>query len=142
MSVTISVSDVFEHSIGAVFRFHAVDHVTNHPRWDPHIRLKKLTEGPLRVGSRVHRINTRSGVPVEGSMEVTEIEENRVFEMKIEDGTIRMLGRAEYEAVGPGQTRVKVSVVFPDLDELPNREMLSAAMQQSLTNIKGLLDEG
>ena len=142
MPITIKVTDVFEHPIAEVFRFHAIDHVTNHPRWDPHIRLIKLTEGPLRAGSRIHRVNTRSGVPVEGRMEVSEFENERVFEVEILDGTTRMLGRAEYEAVDAARTRVTVSVVFLDLEDLPNRDMLAAAMQQSLTNVKGLLEDG
>ncbi len=53
------------------FRFVAVDHFTNHPRWDPSIEsIEPLTPGPIALGSRA-KVRRRRGSPDE-VLEVTE----------------------------------------------------------------------
>jgi hypothetical protein len=42
----IEVSELIDRPPAEVFRFVAVDHVRNHPRWDPQMELEQLTEGP------------------------------------------------------------------------------------------------
>jgi hypothetical protein len=53
-----------------VFRFFAVNHVQNHPRWDPQMELEQVTEGPIGVGTVIRRRHTHYGEPIEGTMEV------------------------------------------------------------------------
>jgi hypothetical protein len=56
-----------------VWRFVAVEHVRNHPRWDPDMELEQVTEGPIGVGTLIRRRNTHSDTPVEGTMEVVKL---------------------------------------------------------------------
>ena len=61
MSLAIRVSEVIDRPVEEVFRVHALEHVKNHPRWDPHMRLEQVSDGPIGVGTIIKRVNTRSG---------------------------------------------------------------------------------
>ena len=91
-----------------VFRFTAIDHVRNHPRWDTDVELEQITSGPIRVGTIIHRITHRNGPPVEGTMEVVEYELNRLIAMIIHDGQVEMHARTTFEAINPNQTRITI----------------------------------
>lgn len=138
MPVKAQASGVIDHPIAKVFQFHAVDHVQNHPRWDPDIKLEQLTDGPMGVGTMIKRINSRSGKPVEGTMEVTEFEPNNAVTMLIHDGPVKLTARATYRAESKDQTRLTMKIEFPDLDEL-DTDMLETAMQGSIRNVNQLL---
>ena len=81
MSVKVHVSQVIDRPVADVFHFFAEEHVRNHPRWDPFMRLEQISDGPIGVGTIIKRINSRSGTPVEGTMEVVEFEPNRAIGM-------------------------------------------------------------
>jgi len=139
MSVKAQASGVINHPVGQVFQFHAVEHVQNHPRWDPDIKLEQATDGPIGVGTMIKRINSRSGKPVEGTMEVVEFEPDQAVTMIIHDGPVKMIARATYEAESQNQTRLTMKIEFPDLDEL-DTEMLVNGMGRSIRNINQLLE--
>ncbi|MFG3339606.1 SRPBCC family protein [Glycomyces sp. NPDC048151] len=139
MSVSIEVSEVIERPVSAVFTFYADNHVLNHPRWDPDIELWSDASEPLGVGSVIQRRNSRSGTPVEGTMEVVEFERDRRFGVLISDGAMRIPGRAVFEALDQDTTRLTVSADFPV--DASMEEQLSTAMQRSLTNIKRMVEE-
>ena len=40
MSVKIQIPEVIDRSVTEVFRFYALEHVRNHPRWDPFMQLE------------------------------------------------------------------------------------------------------
>ena len=138
MSVKAQASGIIDQPVSKVFQFHAVEHVQNHPRWDPNIQLDHLTDGPMAVGKKIKRINSRSGQPVEGTMEVTEFEQNQAVTMLIQDGPVKLIARATYEPEGNGKTRLTMKIEFPDMDEM-DTEMLVTAMQGSIRNINQLL---
>jgi len=138
MSVKAQASGIIDHPVSKVFQFHAVEHVQNHPRWDQHIQLDHLTDGPMGVGKMIKRINTRSGKPVEGTMEVTEFEPNKAVTMLIHDGPVKLIARATYQAKVDDRTRLTMNLEFPDLDEL-DTDMLVSAMERSIRNIDNLL---
>ncbi|MCD6031898.1 MAG: polyketide cyclase [Thermomicrobiales bacterium] len=79
MSVKVQASQVIDRRVAEVFHFFAVEHVRNHPRWDPFMRLEQISDGPFGVGTVIKRINSRSGTPVEGPMEVVEFEPDRAI---------------------------------------------------------------
>lgn len=138
MPVRAQASGIIDHPVSKVFQFHAVEHVQNHPRWDPKMRLENLTDGPMGVGKKIKRINSHSGQPVEGTMEVTEFVPDKAVTMIILDGPRRLVARATYEAEGDDKTLLTMNVEFPDLDQL-DTEMLVNAMQNSIRNINQLL---
>lgn len=139
MSVHVQVSQVIDRPVSEVFHFHAHEHVRNHPRWDPFMQLEQVSDGPIGVGTIIKRINSRSGTPVEGTMEVVEYEPNRVVEMVIHDGPVKMIARATYEAESDDRTRLTVNVEIPGIDE-SMRSMITTGMQDSLQTIKQLIE--
>ena len=140
MSVTIQVSQIIDRPVAAVFNFHAREHVRNHPRWDPNMQLDQVTPGPIGVGTIINRINSRSGSPIEGTMEVVEYEPDRTMGMVIQDGPVTMKGRVNYEADGDERTILRLYLEFPDMDEGADTSMIESSMQQSLDNIKRLIE--
>jgi hypothetical protein len=53
------------------------------------MELEQISDGPIRVGTVIRRRNSRSGTPVEGTMEVVEFEPNRAFGMIIHEGPVK-----------------------------------------------------
>lgn len=140
MSVQLQVSQVIDRSLNKVFRFYALEHVQNHTRWDPDIKLEQVSEGPLGVGTMIRRQNTRSGSLVEGSMEVVEFELNRVFGLIIRDGPVEMRGWATFEPVNDHQTKLTTFVEIPGMDESMDKSFLQGRLERSDQNIKSLIE--
>jgi hypothetical protein len=140
VSVRIQASQVVGRPVSQVFQFYAVEHVRNHPRWDPDIELEMITEGPMASGARIRRINKRSGAPVEGTMEVVEFEPDRAIGMVIHDGPTEMRGRTSFDALGPAQTRVILTLEIPGLPGSTDTGFLTGRVQRSLHLMKQLIE--
>ena len=134
MAVRIEVSEVIDRPVPIVFKFYADDHVRNHPRWDPDIELWRDSDEPIGVGTIIQRRNSRSGTPVEGTMEVVEYEPNRAFGVVIREGPMVTHGRTTFEEADEGRTRLTVAADFP-IDE-SMRDHITFLMQRSVRNIK------
>ncbi len=134
---TVEFSQVIDRPLSDVFQFMAEQHVQNHPRWDENIELELDTEGPIGVGTVIRRRNTRYEEPVEGTIEVTDFEENEVFGGIIREGGFEMPGRITFEEESPSQTKVTRSASVPASvdDELIRREM-----ERTARNIEDLLE--
>lgn len=131
---------LIDRPVAAVFDFHARNHVKNHNRWDPDIELWQDVEAPLEVGSIIRRRNSRSGTPVEGTMEVTEFEPDHVVEMLIHDGPAVMKGRVTYEAVNDHQTRMTTYIEIPGMDDSMDKTFLNSRLERSGQNQKRLIE--
>jgi len=140
MSVQLQVSYVIDRPLAKVFHFMATEHVRNHPRWDPDIELEQISDGPIEVGTMIRRRNSRSGTPVEGTMEVVEFEPNQAFSTLIHDGPVEMRGRTLFEAVSENQTKVTTLVDLPDMDESMDKSFLNSRLERSSQNIKQLTE--
>jgi hypothetical protein len=139
MSVTVHVSAVINRPVADVFRIHAREHVRNHPRWDPFMQVEQLTEDPFGVGTIMKRINSRSGAPVEGTMEVVEYEPDRAFGMIIQDGPLKMVSRAVYKAIGNDRTQVTYHLEIPDMDESMT-ETFASLMEMAIQTHKQFIE--
>jgi hypothetical protein len=139
MLVRVHLSQVINRPVTDVFGFFAHEHVRNHPRWDPSIQLEKVSSGPMGVGTVIKRINTRSGKPVEGTMEVVRFEPDREMGMLTHDGPVEIRGRSTFEAVSENQSILTLHVEISDMDESMAGTMTSA-IQKSLQNIKQLIE--
>ena len=140
MSVKLQVSQVIDRPVAKVFHFLAREHVRNHPRWDPDIELEQVSEGPIGVGTVIRRRNSRSGTPVEGTMEVVEFEPNRVFGTVIHDGPVEMRGRTTFEPEGEDQTTITIIVDLPGMNESMDKSFLTSRMERSVQNMKRLIE--
>lgn len=140
MSVQLQVSQVIDRPVAKVFHFVAHEHVRNHPRWDPEIELEQVSDGPIEVGTVIRRRNSRSGTPVEGTMEVVEFEPNRAMATVIHDGPVEMRGRVTFEAVSDNQTNITFNVELPGMDESMDKSFLTSRLKRSVRNIKQLIE--
>ncbi len=138
MAVRIEVSQEIDRPVPVVFKFFADDHVRNHPRWDPYIELWRDSDEPIGVGTIIHRRNSRSGTPVEGTMEVVEYKPNQAFGTVTREGPMEIHGRATFEEVSEGRTRLTLAAEMP-IDE-SMKDPVTGSVQQSLRNIKELIE--
>ena len=139
MAVKVELSEEIERPVGVVFSWYADDHVRNHPRWDPNIELWLDAEASIGVGTIIRRRNSRSGKPVEGTMEVVEYEPNEAIGMLIHDGPMEVRGRAIFESVGPEVTKLTLIADIPGLDDSMQAPMTDA-IGGSLRTIKELIE--
>lgn len=114
MGKHVEYSQVIDRPIDKVFRFMLDEHVRNHPRWDSDIELWLESDEPIQEGTIIHRRNTRSDKPVEGTMEVVECVRNKSFATVIHDGPVTFSGKVAFESVGAEQTRVLLIIDLPD----------------------------
>ena len=140
MSAHFQISNVIDRPVDKVFRFYAVEHVRNHPRWDPDIELWQASDGPIGVGTVIRRRNSRSGTPVEGTMEVVEFEPNRVLGMIIHDGPAEMFGRTTFEALSENQTKITTFIEIPGMDESMDKSFLYSRLERSAQNQRQLIE--
>jgi hypothetical protein len=131
---------VIDRPIDKVFNFLAVEHVRNHPRWDPDIELWLDSDAPIDVGTIIHRRNKRSGTPVDGTMEVVEFEPNRVFATDIRDGPAFMHGRVTFEAINENQTRITTVIDIPWMDENADKTFLNSRLEHAAQIRKQLME--
>jgi uncharacterized protein YndB with AHSA1/START domain len=140
MALQFVSTEVIDRPIAKVFRFYAVEHVRNHPRWDPDIELWLDADAPLGVGTVIRRRNKRSGTPVEGTMEVVEFEANRVLAMVIHDGPAEMRGRTTFEGIGDSQTRITTVIDIPWMDANADRAFMNSRLERSSRIRKQLME--
>ena len=141
MPVQLQASQVIDRPVSKVFHFIATEHVRNHPRWDPDMELEQVSDGPIGVGTVIRRRNSRSGTPVEGTMEVVAFEPNRVMETVIHDGPVVMHGRITFEAVDDSQTKITTTVDLPGMDESKmDKGFLMSRLERSQRNMKQLIE--
>lgn len=133
------VSQEIERPVEVVFRFFADEHVRNHPRWDPDIELERTSDAPMGVGTVIRRRNSRSGTPVEGTMEVVEYEPNRSFGMVIREGGAEIRGSATFEPRDGGATLLTIRAEMPHIDEGMGDRILGL-MRRSVSTIKQLVE--
>lgn len=130
MALQIEHSHVIDRSVDKVFHFMVVDHVKNHPRWDSDIELWLDSNEPIGVGTIINRRNSRSGTPVEGTMEVTEYETNQKISTVIREGSSMMIGEIYFEAVGDDQTKVTTKVNLPNMDKNADTSFLMQRLEE------------
>lgn len=140
MALQLQVSQVFERPVAKVFQFLVVEHVRNHPRWDPDIELWQDSRQPIGVGTIIHRRNSRSGKPVEGTMEVVKYEPNRLVEMVIHDGPVEMRSRMTFEAITDNQTRITIIIDIPGMDASADKTFLNSRLERSVQNMKQMIE--
>jgi uncharacterized protein YndB with AHSA1/START domain len=137
----LSISKVIDRPPSVVFRFVAVEHLRNHPRWDTEMHLEQLTDGPVGVGTRFHRRRTTMGPPIEGTMEVVGYEPERAMAAVIHDetpgGPIDIRSSLTTEPVDEGRTRL---TVYVDITGLADATGMTAGIEASLDRMKQMIE--
>jgi hypothetical protein len=139
MSLKIRLSQTIDRPVGDVFHFFAEEHVRNHPRWDPTMRMQQLTDGPIGVGTLIRREVSRRSGTITGQMEVVAYEKDRLFGTQIRDGEAEIRSQVSFRPAQPGQTLLSMDVDFADLDD-SQADMITGMIQGSLDTIKRLIE--
>ena len=130
----IEVSVVVDRPPAVVFDFFAVNHVRNHPRWDPNMQLTKLTEGPVGVGTRIQRRHTRLGTPIEGIMEVVEFDPGKAMATIIVDqtpeGPLELNGRVTFDALDGDRTKLALELDLPHYHGSMDQRLIEGSYQR------------
>ena len=140
MSLHVEYSHVINRPVDKVFHFMVVEHVKNHPRWDSDIELWLDSDEPIGVGTIIKRRNSRSGTPIEGTMEVTEYEHNRKFSTLIHDGPTKMIGGLLLEPMSDDQTKVTTLIDLPDMDESTDTSFIMKRLEEVAKIREGLIE--
>lgn len=140
MALQLKSSQVIDRSVEKVFRFYAVNHVRNHPRWDSDIELWLDSDSPIGVGTIIHRRNRRSGTPVEGTMEVVEFIPNRVITMVVHDGPTDMHAKTTFEAISENQTKLTMILDIPSMEASTDTTFLNSRLERSAQIRKQLIE--
>jgi hypothetical protein len=140
MPAQIKFSQVIDRSALKVFYFVAVQHVQNHSRWDPGIELWMDSDAPIGVGTIIHRRNSRSGSPVEGTMEVIEFEPNCARGTLIREGQAELRARITFEQINENQTRITTIIDIPGMDESMDKSFLLSRFERSGRKLKQLIE--
>lgn len=130
----LSVSTVIDRPPAVVWQFFAVNHVRNHPRWDPKMELRKLTEGAMGVGTLIHRRHTHTDPPTEGTMEIVEFETDRAMGAVVRDmtpaGPVEMHSRLTVEPMDDGRTTVTAYLDVPAMQEPMDRSPIEGSLRR------------
>jgi hypothetical protein len=135
----IATSAVIDRPVADVWRWYAVDHVRNHPRWDPDMELEQISGGPIGLGTRIHRRNRHFGEPIDGEMDIVEWESERVMGVRIHDANADTTGRVTFESLGPSTTRLTIEADFPNL-EASQVEHLRPFIERTADNVRRLVE--
>lgn len=135
----VEASTTIDRPVATVWEFYAVNHVTNHPRWDKTIELSAPSDGPIGVGTVINRRVTRFGNVTEGTMEVIEFEPEQVMRVRTQDGQMTIDGFAFLRAIGDRATEITIGGEIPGIDEAMAGQ-IRTMMQGSASNIKALIE--
>jgi uncharacterized protein YndB with AHSA1/START domain len=135
----LEVSTVINRPVSTVWEFYAVNHVENHPRWDPSLELAAKSDGPIGVGTVIERRATRFGKTTEGTMEVVEFEPEKAMRVRTQDGPMTINGWVLFDAVSEGETRISLGGEFPGMDD-SMEENIRPMMERSAATIKDLIE--
>jgi uncharacterized protein YndB with AHSA1/START domain len=112
--------------------FAYLDDVARHPEWqDGLVSTRVVTEGPLRVGSKIAEVRKLGGREQAVSYEITEREPPRIFAFRGFDGPIRPSGRGTIEPVGDGSSSRLTLSLDLTAHGLMGKALLSLARSQA-----------
>ena len=139
----IERSVVIERPIDEVWEF--VHDTTKDALWQTTLtESEKLTDGPMRVGTRVREVRHFLGVRIELTWEVTEYEPNRTSAIRGVSGPVPLTGRYRLEPLDFG-TRFTVSGELDahglfKLAEPVFARITSRELEANLGHLKDLLE--
>ena len=104
------------------------------------MHLEQLSEGPIGVGTRIRRVNTRWGQPIEGEMEIVGFEPEQAMSVLIHDSNMDIRGTSTFEPRGAERTLLTISVDVPGMEDPEKVQFMRSMMQWSVNNMKALME--
>ncbi len=140
--VRVFTTTIIHKPINAVWTFCVENHVVNHPKWDSDIKLEQLDSGPIRVGTVIHRTNTRYGKTVVGTQTVIGLEKYKSVTFEIVEGPIKSRGGMMFEALDSVNTKLTSffeASGYSGMDK--HKDLIEQMMARSGRNIGSMLEE-
>jgi hypothetical protein len=146
--LSLEAEEQIERRPEEVFRFVATNHFRNHPKWDPSItEMTPISAGPMRVEATAWLVRNHRGKRVEGTLEVTEYEPERLFAAVSRFGPLTLHQQATCEPLGSGRTRLHLRIDTDARGPLKlllrlMRTRFRKTMATSLLTIKRCVEQG
>jgi carbon monoxide dehydrogenase subunit G len=127
-----------------VFAF--VSEPRNLPRWQPAVNEVTRDDGPVAVGSTFVEARSFVGKTFRSTIEIAELEQDRVFTIRVVDGPVPLTVRHAFEPSGDGTHLTIAMEAQPrGLMRAASGAMAKAAdkdVQANLATLKQLLESG
>jgi len=108
--IKVSQSVVINCPVKEVFEF--ISNPDNAPQWVSGIhQVKRLSKGPLKVGTKARQVRRFLGRELGADYEVTHFEQNKRVDVKVITGPLAGFGVAESVAPAPGEDVERQTVV-------------------------------
>ena len=140
-------STLIQRPVEDVFHFIADDFFTNYPRWSPEVcDLKKLSEGPVAVGSLMKQVRIDHGHKSQSTFKVTEYTANRRLAFSGVSNAYRCIYDLETPENNREATHLVFTFEFPELEGMlrPFEKLVRIAVQdgadRTVRNLKGLIE--
>ena len=144
MAMKLERETTIARSPNDVFAF--VSEPRNLPKWQPAVNDVEREDGPIAIGSTFVESRSFVGKTFRSTIEVVELEPDRLFTIRVVNGPVPLTVRHSFEAEGEG-TRVTVA-----MEAQPKGLMRAAAgpmakaadrdAQSNLATLKQLLESG
>jgi hypothetical protein len=123
VKIDVEIRTEIEKSPSDVYRFIAVQHGQNHPRWDGRaLEFTQLTPGPVAIGTRfAYKRKVLPGLTQKLEVLITEMDPDRKFGFRIE-GPMR--ARVSYTLQSGSRPATTVVQAVAD-SELPGPQLLA-----------------
>jgi hypothetical protein len=140
-------STIVHRPADEVFRFIGAEFLENYPRWSPEVvELRKLSEGPVQVGSLLRQVRVDHGHKSESTFKVTDFLPNRRLAFNGVSNAYRCIYEFESPEGHDEVTRVTFTFEFPELEMMlrPFEKLVRIAVQdgadRTVRNLKGLIE--
>ena len=105
------LSELIRRPVHEVFDFVATHQFENHPKWEPEVlSIRKLTDGPLRTGTRAVMVRQEFGRRREVPYEVVEFEPERIMTVRSVEKWIIFQITFQFAPAAPAATNLGVAV--------------------------------
>jgi hypothetical protein len=148
MKLGIEAETVIDRPAPEVFRFVAVEHCTNHPRWDPSVlRIVPPAGGEMDLGARLDIERRTLGRQETLTFEVTEWQEPSRMTITTRSPNFDLSLASEIEALGDGRTclvlHADARISGPRVLLVPIMKMkFGKEIRHNLLRIKRLIEAG
>lgn len=141
-------STVIQKPVDDVFRFIGEEFFDNYPKWSPEVvELKRLSPGPLQVGTLARQVRVDHGHRTESTFKVTDYQPNQ----RLVFSGVSNAYRCTYDFAPNGKDQPATQVTFtfelPDLEMYmrPFEKLIRVAVQdgasRTVRNLKGLIEK-
>lgn len=138
---------IVRQPVEVVFRFIGEEFLVNYPRWSPEVvELRRVSDGPVQVGSVFRQVRVDHGHKSESTFRVTDFDANRRLAFNGVSNSYRCVYEFHEPPGIPNATRVEFTFEFPELEGFlrPFEKLVRIAVQEgadrTVRNLKGLLE--